>query len=80
MLKENKEEQKKIIQYLDSLVTTINPNINAAIPERHICQKGQEEIIDDLQDYVKLINKLQRHTRCNPSYYIHTNRNKQQIC
>jgi len=40
MLKENKEEQKKIIQYLDSLVITINPNINVAVPKRHLCQKG----------------------------------------
>jgi len=45
-----------------------------------LCQKEQEEITDDLQDYVELINKLQRYIRCSLSYYIHTNCNKQQVC
>lgn len=35
---------------------------------------------DDLQDYIELINKLQRHTRCNPSYCLHVDRSGQQTC
>jgi hypothetical protein len=33
--------------------------IHASIPERHPCQKRNDEIEDDLQDYIELINKLQ---------------------
>jgi hypothetical protein len=47
------------IHYIDSMVTTINPGINAAIPERHPCQKKSDEIDDDSKDYIELINKLQ---------------------
>jgi len=78
-MKENEEEKNKVIQYLDSIVTTINPNINAAIPQRHPCQKESNEINDDLQDYVELINKLQRHTRCSTSYCIRS-KDGQQVC
>ena len=59
------------------MVTTINPNIFAAISEKHSCQKGENEIDDSLQDYIKLINKLQRHTRCSSSYCIHVNRGQE---
>lgn len=50
-------------------MTTTNLGIYAPIPKRHLCQKRYDEIEDDLQDYIKLINKVQRHTICNPSYY-----------
>jgi ATP-dependent DNA helicase PIF1 len=79
-MKEDDDEKRKVIQYLDSIVTTINPGVNAAIPARHPCQKGREEIKDDLQDYVELINKLQRHTRCSPSYCIRVNRKGEEKC
>jgi hypothetical protein len=65
---------KKVTQYIDLIVFTINLNMNAAISEMHPCQKGVGEIDDSQQDYIKLINKLQRHTRCSQSYCLHTNR------
>lgn len=68
-----------VIRYIDSIVTTINPGINAARPERHPCQKRREEIDDSSQDYIELINKLQRHTRCSPSYCARVSKG-QQIC
>lgn len=58
-MKEDEELMNNVIQYLDSLVTTINPGLNAPFPERHPCQKSSEELQYDLQDYVKLINKVQ---------------------
>ena len=61
-MKENEILMSNAIQYIDSIVTTMNPEINAAIPERHPCQKGRNEIDDKDQDYIELINKLQRHT------------------
>lgn len=79
-IKENEIMMNNAIQYIDSVVTTINPGINAAIPERHPCQKRSDEIDYDSKDYIELINKLQRHTRCSPSYCIRVNRSKEQIC
>ena len=32
-MKENENEMQNVIKYIDSIVTTINPGINAAIPE-----------------------------------------------
>ncbi len=58
-MKENENMMDNAIQYIDSMVTTINPGINAAIPERHPCQKRPDEIEDNSKDYIKLINKLQ---------------------
>ncbi|PKY35920.1 hypothetical protein RhiirB3_457516, partial [Rhizophagus irregularis] len=79
-LKNKEEEMKNVIDYIDSIVTTINPAIHAPVPEKHPCQKDSSEIDDGLQDYIELINKLQRHTRCSPSYCICTNREGVQTC
>jgi len=80
-MKENDNEMQNVIKYIDSIVTTINPGINAAIPEQHPCQKRSNEIVDDSQDYIELINKLQRHTCCSPSYCIRVDkRTGQQKC
>ncbi|PKY29831.1 hypothetical protein RhiirB3_446622 [Rhizophagus irregularis] len=78
-MKDNEDEMNFVIQYLDLIVTTINPDMYAPISERHPCQKGVEEINDDLQDYVELINKLQRHTKCSPSYCLRSKQG-QQVC
>ncbi|GBC48412.2 ATP-dependent DNA helicase PIF1 [Rhizophagus irregularis DAOM 181602=DAOM 197198] len=78
-MKDNEDVMNNVIQYLDSIVTTINPDMHAPIPERHPCQKRAEEINDDLQDYVELINKLQRHTKCSPSYCLRS-KHGQQVC
>ncbi|CAG8668017.1 15339_t:CDS:2 [Cetraspora pellucida] len=69
----------EVVQYIDASVTTINPDINAPIPDHHPCQKSYEELNDDLQDYIELINKVQRHTHCSPSYCLRANR-RQQSC
>ena len=37
MLKENGNAMNNVIRYIDSIVTTINPGMNAARPERHPC-------------------------------------------
>src|SRR4051794_17040053 len=75
-MKDNENAMNDAIKYIDSIVTTINPQMNAPIP----CQKGPNEIDDSSQDYIELINKLQRHTRCSPSYCIRVNRTGQQTC
>ncbi|EXX53021.1 hypothetical protein RirG_247740 [Rhizophagus irregularis DAOM 197198w] len=78
-MKDNEDEMNNVIQYLDLIVITINLDMYAPISERHPCQKGVEEINDDLQDYVELINKLQRHTKCSPSYCLRS-KQRQQVC
>jgi len=46
-MKEDENKMNEIIQYLDSLVTIINPGLNMPIPERHPCQKKSNELSDD---------------------------------
>src|SRR3954451_13709712 len=79
-MKDNENAMNDAIKYILSIVTTINPQMNAPIPEHHPCQKGPNEIDNSSQDYIELINKLQHHTRCSPSYCIHVNRTGQQTC
>ncbi|EXX58670.1 uncharacterized protein LOC114530801 [Rhizophagus irregularis DAOM 181602=DAOM 197198] len=70
----------EVVQYLDNLVTTINPGLDMPVPERHPCQKQKSEIRDDQQDYIDLINKLQRHTRCSPGYCLRIDKEGRQFC
>jgi hypothetical protein len=81
-MKEDENEMKKVVKYTDSIVTTINSEINAAIPRKYPCQKSSDEIKDNLQqDYIELVNKLQRHTYCSPSYCLRVNKKTgQQMC
>ena len=58
-MKEDENVMSEAVQYLDSLVTTINPGLNAPLPDRHPCQKSKNEQCDDQQDYIDLVNKLQ---------------------
>ncbi|RIB15063.1 hypothetical protein C2G38_2193330 [Gigaspora rosea] len=64
--------------YLDLLVTTLNPELNVQVPEHHLYQKCLEEINNELQDYIELINKLQRHTRYSTSYCLKVNKQTSQ--
>ncbi|PKB91697.1 hypothetical protein RhiirA5_447944 [Rhizophagus irregularis] len=70
----------EVVQYLDNLVTTINPGLDMPVPERYPCQKQKSEIRDDQQDYIDLINKLQRHTRCSPRYCLRIDKEGRQFC
>lgn len=72
-MKNDEEIMKEVVNYLDSLVTTINPRKDAPPPDNHPYQKRSEDLNDDMRDYVELIDKLQRHTRCS-SYCIRTNK------
>ncbi|GBB89441.1 hypothetical protein RclHR1_16110005 [Rhizophagus clarus] len=67
-MKNNEDEMSRILTHFDLLVTTINPNPDTPVPDRHPCQKDNTELCDNIQDYIELVNKLQKHTRCSPSY------------
>ncbi len=58
-MKDDENAINTLVEYLKSLVTTINPELNAPIPDHHPCQKRHNELNDDEQDYIELINKLQ---------------------
>ena len=57
-MKENEELMNSVVQYLDSLATTINPGLDAPVPNLHSCQKRSDDLRDDKQDYIELVNKL----------------------
>jgi hypothetical protein len=79
-MKNDEKVMTDVVQYLDSLVTTVNPGLGASVPERHPCQKRTDELCYNLQDYVELINKLQHHTKCSSSYCLRTDRAGNQSC
>ena|ERR1043165_3738278 len=79
-MKENKSKMNEILQYLDSLITTINPRFDVPVPEQHPYQKKGIELRDNQQDYIELINKLQRHTRCSLAYCLQINKEGKQVC
>ncbi len=70
-MKEDEEIMRNVVQYLDSLVTTINSGLDTPVPDHHPYQKRPEELRNDLQDYIELVNKLQRYTQCNSAYCLH---------
>jgi len=72
-MKEDENIMNEVIQYLDSLVIMINPGFDIPVPEWYLCQKKSNELYDDQQDYIDLINKLQRHTRYSPAYCLRIN-------
>src|SRR5436190_8071202 len=82
IMQKNVSEMKKVLKYIDLIVTTINSGINTPILEKHPCQKRSDELQDNSQqDYIKLINKLQWYMHCSTSYCIHINkRTEQQTC
>jgi len=72
-MKKDENIMNEVIQYLNSLVTTVNSGLDMPVPEWHPCQKESKELRDDQQDYIDLINKLQRHTQCSSLYCLHIN-------
>ena len=79
-MKKDENIMNEVVQYLDSLVTTVNSGLDMPVPERHSCQKESKELRNDQQDYIDLINKLQRYTQCSSSYYFCVNRESKQFC
>src|SRR6266545_2131933 len=71
---------EEVVHYLDSLITIINPSPNAPLPDNHPCQKRSEDLNDYMKDYIELINKLQRHTRCSSNCLRSNRQTGQQAC
>ncbi|RGB23751.1 hypothetical protein C1646_774059 [Rhizophagus diaphanus] len=54
-IKEDKDMMNNVVHYLDSLVTTKNPDQDALVPAQHPCKKRSEELRDNLFGYSKEI-------------------------
>ena len=79
-MKDDDKTMKDVVRYLDSLVTTINPGLGTPVSDCYPYQKCSNELEYDLQDYIKLINKLQCHTQYNYSYCLRVDRTGHQYC
>lgn len=81
--------QQEIINYVDKLVSTINPGVQpdgsdvANAPQAkgdpHICSIPYSQIEDFQQDLIDLVATCQRHTRCSTAYCLR-NKNGKQEC
>ena len=65
--------KQTVIKYCDWLTTTFNnstpsENWRAPTPENHPAAKNPIDITDTEEDYITLVNTVQRHTRCNAAY------------
>ena len=76
---ENDVEQGAIAEtttcdYVDKLMSTMNPNIPDGcawnLPEIHPCKKRYNYVneTEAQEDYVNLLNMVQRHTNCSSAY------------
>ena len=81
--------QDEITQFVDRLLTTINPavlpdgsNAESAPPPQthpHICNQAYTEVTDFNQDLAALVATCQRHTRCSAAYCLRT-RGGKHVC
>lgn len=72
---EGKKASQTICQYVDWLMSTYNPNPpddgTLIKPSIHPCQRTHHDIVnagESDDDYVDLLNTVQRHTRCSTNY------------
>ena len=69
---DGKKASKLVCQYVDWLLSTYNPDVpdngTWIKPAIHPCQKHHEDIQDSDNDYIDLLNTVQRHTRCSSNY------------
>jgi hypothetical protein len=46
-MKEDVNVMNEVMQYLNTIVTTVNPELNISISDWHPCQKGSNELYND---------------------------------
>ncbi|XP_020897308.2 uncharacterized protein LOC110236158 [Exaiptasia diaphana] len=86
-IKEGNEACEKICQYVDSILSTENPippdQTTWIKPDLHPCKRVFKDIPNsELEDdYINLLNSVQRHTRCSTSYCLRQNgENSELLC
>ena len=83
---EGKKASQAVCQYVDWLLSTYNPNPpdnqTWAKPSIHPCQRRHKDILspqDFDDDYVDLLNTVQRHTRCSSNYCLRKKQNETEL-
>ena len=83
LLKEGATAEKSICSYYDYLVSCMNPTqLNDwEKPLIHPCQKTFDNVLLNFdEDYVDLINTVQRHSKCNSAYCLKQDKDGNQHC
>lgn len=84
-IQKGKEATKTICDYVDSLLSTWNPKLpcenNWAKPVVHPCKQHYLHLSHNEQcdDYVNLLNTVQRHTRCSTNYCLKRKENESDL-
>ena len=77
---DGKKASQLVCQYVDWLLSTNNPdppdNGTWIKPSIHPCQKRHKNIVNSHDDYVDLLNTVQRHTRCSTNYCLRKKQNE----
>ncbi|CAG8597262.1 6136_t:CDS:2, partial [Cetraspora pellucida] len=75
---QDEDLMNEMVTYIDSIVIVMNPDINqdlaTYISEQHPCQKPIEQLVDDFDNYCQLVNKVQKYTKCSPSFCLVLNK------
>lgn len=83
---EGKKASQAICEYVDWLYSTYNPNPPEDScwikPSIHPCQRQHKDIMNTHQsddDYIDLLNMVQRHTRCSTNYCLRKKQNETEL-
>ncbi|XP_028408792.1 uncharacterized protein LOC114531365 [Dendronephthya gigantea] len=71
IVREGEDAERKLISYVDWLVTTVNddlPDENWTVPDPHPSAVKATSVDNHDVDYHRLVNSVERHTRCSPAY------------
>ncbi|XP_028394469.1 uncharacterized protein LOC114518663 [Dendronephthya gigantea] len=71
IVREGQDAERKLISYVDWLVTTVNddlPDENWTVPDPHPSAVKATSVDNHDVDYHRLVNSVERHTRCSPAY------------
>ena len=80
---DGKKASEIVCNYVDWLLSTYNPdppdNGTWIKPLIHPCQKQHKDILDFDNDYIDLLNTVQRHTHCSSSYCLRKKQNQSDL-
>ena len=83
---EGKKASQTVCEYVDWLLSTYNPDPPEdgfwIKPSIHPCQRQHKDIMNTQQsddDYVDLLNTVQRHTRCSTNYCLRKKHNETNV-
>ncbi|XP_034245757.1 uncharacterized protein LOC117647893 [Thrips palmi] len=60
--------KKKAEEFFDNIISCCNPDLNALPNLVHPCSQTASDVTNEEDDLAQLVNRIQRHTKCTPSY------------